>query len=253
MRPASRTAISSTSASVSSRWAITIAVRPSSSRRVAAATRASVAGSRRLDASSSTTTSGRARNARASASELALAGRQARAPSRWASSPPGSAASHGPRPTSSSTARSRSSPAGRAPNRVRLSRTDRPEQVDVLGDDRDPGPEGGDGEVAHVDAADPDRAGVHVPEPQDETAERRLAAAGPADDAEVAARRQVQVGGDQGGLPVRPVGERDAVEVDRQRPGREGGPVARPVDDRRARWRAGSTPAGRRPSPSGTP
>src|SRR5216683_638117 len=67
------------------------------------------------------------------------------------------------------------------------------EQVGVLRHDADGGGEGGEGEVADVDAVDGDASGGHLVEAGHQIAQRRLAGAGSADDREVAARRQVDV------------------------------------------------------------
>ena len=126
----------------------------------------------------------------------------------------------------------------------------RPEQVDVLRDDGDPPPQRRHLEVAHVDTPDPHGAGVDVPQAQQQPGQRGLAAAGPADDAEVPTRRQVQVDRLQrrGGAAV--VGERHVVEVDRQPAapappdGRERAAVERAVGDAGLGGQEARRPAG---------
>ena len=62
------------------------------------------------------------------------------------------------------------------------------EQVGVLRDDADDAPERCEAEVAHVVAVEQHRALADVVEPRDQVAERGLAAAGLADDRDLASR-----------------------------------------------------------------
>ncbi len=125
MRPWSTTAISSTERNDESRCATRTAVRPVTRRSTARSTSSSVSGSSRLDGSSRITRPGSDKNARGSASSCASPADtpDPSGPSS-VSSPAGRAASHDPRPSSSSRRTRSSSGAVCVPNNVRFSRND---------------------------------------------------------------------------------------------------------------------------------
>ena len=185
IRPWSNTRISSTMSSVDSRWAMMNVVRPTISWLTAAEICCSVAGSTRAVASSRTTRSGLRSHTLARASSWAC-------PADRPAPPAPSGRSHRRRSTSTSrpTARSASSTAasvGAGSYSVTLSRTVPSNSSTSWGTERDATSQLGHRDVGDRHAAELEPALGRLDEAEQEARERRLAAAGAADDADRAA------------------------------------------------------------------